>query len=190
MATKVIKARHQLLRGTTAEWEAKTEFIPLEAEPVVYTDYKTILDTNGSTIVIPGLKIGDGVTAIANLPFLDSGTNSGQNVGFDIVYCDKASNTPKDITFGNVTGALDASENTLNKIYLVPSVNDENDVYDEYITVAIPNEGYKWERLGGLDASNIIAKKLNHSITFGNNGEFTFDGSQDVVVPTYDGSMH
>lgn len=30
--------------------------------------------------------------------------------------------------------------------------------------------------------------KLSHSITFGNNGTFVFDGTADVVVPTYDGS--
>lgn len=43
--------------------------------------------------------------------------------------------------------------------------------------------------LGGVDANNIIAKQLQHTLTFGANGAYSFDGSQDVTVPTYTGSV-
>lgn len=43
--------------------------------------------------------------------------------------------------------------------------------------------------VGGVDADNIVAKSLQHTLTFGSNGEYTFDGSQDVTVPTYTGTV-
>ena len=188
MATKVISTRIRLRRGTTAEWEANPSFVPLDSEPIVYSDYRTIIDTNGDSVVIPGLKIGDGVRTVAELPFIDAGFSpSSKDSELNLVYCDSSANTPEGVEFGNVVGALVASATTLNKIYLVPSVNDINDVYDEYITVRSINGSYSWERLGGLDASNIVAKKLSHTLTFGNNGEYRFDGSADVTVPSYDG---
>jgi len=38
------------------------------------------------------------------------------------------------------------------------------------------------------DLENITAAKLKHSLTFGANEEYKFDGSQDVTVPTYTGT--
>lgn len=43
--------------------------------------------------------------------------------------------------------------------------------------------------IDGVDVNNIVAKKLNHSISFGANQEFVFDGSQDVVIPVYTGNI-
>lgn len=43
--------------------------------------------------------------------------------------------------------------------------------------------------IDGVDIDNIVAKKLNHTITFGANQEFVFDGSEDIVVPVYTGSL-
>lgn len=41
----------------------------------------------------------------------------------------------------------------------------------------------------GIDLNNITAKKLEHKLTFGANGAYTYDGSADVTVPVYDGSF-
>lgn len=38
------------------------------------------------------------------------------------------------------------------------------------------------------DLENITAAKLKHSLTFGANEEYKFDGSQDITVPTYTGT--
>jgi len=47
--------------GTTAEWRAKPTFIPPNGTIIIYTDYSSIED-NGVTKVIPGIKVGDGIT--------------------------------------------------------------------------------------------------------------------------------
>ena len=39
-----------------------------------------------------------------------------------------------------------------------------------------------------IDLSNIIAKKLEHKLTFGQNGDYQFDGSVDITVPVYTGN--
>jgi len=184
---EVIKARIQLKRQTTVYWNAHPDFVPLIAEPVVYMDYKTIIDTDGKSIVIPGLKIGDGTTTIKDLPFINAGESQGPSKDWEIVYCDSDANTPSGVAFGELIGTLVASEDTVGKLYFVPSANDVNDVFDEYITIKSPQGEYSWERLGGLNADNIVAKKLKHTLTFGNGGAYQFDGSADVTVPVYNG---
>lgn len=42
--------------------------------------------------------------------------------------------------------------------------------------------------LGGIDISNIVAKQTAHTLTFGANDAYTFDGSADVTVPVYTGA--
>ena len=67
----------------------------------------------------------------------DSRVDSINN--WQYVVCTNAANTPKDVTWGSgasaVTGTLVAASTTMYKIYLVPSDNGTNDIYDEYITV-------------------------------------------------------
>ena len=113
---EVIKTRIQLKRQTTAYWDEHPDFVPLIAEPIVYMDYKTIIDTSGETVVIPGLKLGDGVTAIKDLPFIDAGSSQAPAKEWDIVYCDSAANTPVGISFDNITGTLNASADTVGKL--------------------------------------------------------------------------
>ena len=52
---------NDIMIGTTAEWRAKPTFIPPNGTIIIYTDYSSIED-NGATKVIPGIKVGDGVT--------------------------------------------------------------------------------------------------------------------------------
>ena len=40
----------------------------------------------------------------------------------------------------------------------------------------------------GFDPDNIIAKKVEHKLTFGNSGAYQYDGSADVTVPVYTGN--
>ena len=55
---------------------------------------------------------------------------------WDYVISTNASNTPKGITWYDgstlITGTLVASKSTMYKIYLVPSENGDDDVFDEY----------------------------------------------------------
>lgn len=65
-----IKQKHD----STANWNAARGFIPLKGELIIYNDYKTIekvVDGELRMVQIPGLKIGDGLTYVQDLPFVD-----------------------------------------------------------------------------------------------------------------------
>ena len=44
-------------------------------------------------------------------------------------------------------------------------------------------------KISDIDSYNFSTDSLKHSLTFGANGEFVFDGSQDVTVPVYTGTV-
>ena len=67
-----ISTRICVRRDTTANWNTQTGFIPLLGEVIVYMDHRT--DGNGGKI--PGIKIGDGKTVLASLPFIDEGMDA------------------------------------------------------------------------------------------------------------------
>ena len=69
-----MNARIQYKRDTTANWNAARGFVPLAGEAIVYNDYKTIqkvIDGESRSVLIPGIKIGDGQTYVQDLPFID-----------------------------------------------------------------------------------------------------------------------
>lgn len=41
--------------------------------------------------------------------------------------------------------------------------------------------------VNGSSVEDLKIDKLKHKITFGANQEYVFDGSQDVIIPVYDG---
>lgn len=57
-----IGTRIQLKIDTTANWDKATSFIPKKGEPIIYKD---------SSSSIAKIKIGDGVTLVKNLPFVN-----------------------------------------------------------------------------------------------------------------------
>lgn len=61
----IINAKVLMERDTTANWNRHIDFIPQLGEAIIYTDYKI---KNGT--VYPGLKIGDGLAYLIDLPFL------------------------------------------------------------------------------------------------------------------------
>jgi len=63
-----------VVSGTTAEWDQQASLISEKDVMYVYTDYAT--DDVGRSV--PGIKVGDGVTLLSNLPFTaSSGGGSG-----------------------------------------------------------------------------------------------------------------
>ena len=69
-----INTRIQLKRDTTANWNAARGFVPMAGEIIIYTDYNSYQkEVNGriKTILIPGIKIGDGGAYVQDLPFVD-----------------------------------------------------------------------------------------------------------------------
>jgi hypothetical protein len=65
--------------GTTAYWNEHLSFIPKRGEIIIYTDHGTIEDRYGSTINVPGVKVGDGSAYLVDLPF------AGDDVRYQIL---------------------------------------------------------------------------------------------------------
>ena len=56
--------------GTREQWRAQPSFVSEAGVLYIYSNYKT-KEENDQIIYIPGIKIGDGVTYIEDLPFLN-----------------------------------------------------------------------------------------------------------------------
>ena len=69
-----INTRIKFKRDTTQHWNDARGFIPLQGELIIYNDYKTVvktIDGIARNVQIPGIKIGDGLTYVQDLPFID-----------------------------------------------------------------------------------------------------------------------
>ena len=60
---------------TKDEWNADASLIAQKDVLYIYSDYKTI-QIDGKQILLPGLKIGDGMSYLIDMPFVNS-TDSG-----------------------------------------------------------------------------------------------------------------
>lgn len=65
-----VNARICIRRDTTANWNAKRDFIPMKGEAIIYTDKGQMDDGFGNMIKVPGIKIGDGQAYLIDLPFV------------------------------------------------------------------------------------------------------------------------
>ena len=63
MANKTFQGRIVQKHDTEANWKKGTNFVPLKGEIIVYDDLKKI-------------KIGDGVTKVGNLAFINDNVSS------------------------------------------------------------------------------------------------------------------
>ena len=72
MASNTIKTRIQLKNDTEAHWDLATNFVPLAGELIIYSA--------DNAHPFSRLKVGDGVTTVTNLPFIDASTLSGVNI--------------------------------------------------------------------------------------------------------------
>ena len=55
--------------GTSAYWATQTSYIPSEGEIIIYSDRGTVTENN-TTVNVPGVKIGDGLAYVVDLPFV------------------------------------------------------------------------------------------------------------------------
>jgi hypothetical protein len=65
-----VNARICIRRDTTANWNARMDFIPMRGEAIIYTDKGQMDDGYGNVINVPGIKIGDGSAYLIDLPFV------------------------------------------------------------------------------------------------------------------------
>lgn len=59
MPNKTFHTRYQIKRDSSTNWEKAVNFIPLSGEQIYYTDLNKI-------------KVGNGITNVNSLPFLES----------------------------------------------------------------------------------------------------------------------
>lgn len=68
---QILSTRIVMKHDTCANWDSALSFIPLNGEIIIYDDYQTLVDKNtGNSVKKPGVKIGNGVDTVSNLPFL------------------------------------------------------------------------------------------------------------------------
>ena len=100
MTGQTVKTRIQLKNDTEANWSRAINFVPLKGELIVYS--------TDEAHPFFRLKVGDGVTLVSDLPFVDSSTVDGKailidttanwrnkttyipNLGDIVIYTDKA----------------------------------------------------------------------------------------------------
>lgn len=60
---------YNIQKDTTANWNAKTTYVPQPNDIIVYIDKDTIEEA-GVTKYVPGIKLGDGNAYVVDLPFV------------------------------------------------------------------------------------------------------------------------
>lgn len=59
-------------RNSTSNWNAQSSLVAVSDVLYVYTDYASYTDPNtGDTVLVPGIKVGDGTSLLSALPFID-----------------------------------------------------------------------------------------------------------------------
>lgn len=56
--------------GTTVFWESQPDLVSEEGYLYIYSDYTVYKDSSGKTVVVPGVKIGDGESKLSDLKFI------------------------------------------------------------------------------------------------------------------------
>ena len=59
-----------IMIGTTAEWQAHSAYVAPEGALCIYTDASSYTDGEDNVIVVPGLKISNGINTIVDSPFI------------------------------------------------------------------------------------------------------------------------
>ena len=128
---------------------------------------------------------------------------------WEYIVSEDAATTPYGVTWDDggttITGTLVASDNTQYKIYLVPSDDADNNIYDEYITVKKKVKPvtdpvtytYSWEPFGSTklpDLTQYVKNKAGHSggtagdLAYKDSASGSFTPSGTVSQPSFTGS--
>lgn len=59
-----------IMIGTTAEWQAHSAYVAPEGTICIFTDASSYTDGEDNVIVVPGLKISNGINTIVDSPFI------------------------------------------------------------------------------------------------------------------------
>lgn len=72
MAEKTItlKAEIRVRRDSTENWNKTPTYRPARGEIVIYEDYGNYQNSQGETVLVPGMKIGNGNAYLVDMPFV------------------------------------------------------------------------------------------------------------------------
>lgn len=105
MSANTILSRVQLKIDSETNWNAHSSFVPLLGELIVYSP--------DSTHTYSRIKIGDGLTTVVNLPFIDASTVGGVDVNSI-----SANSLQHTLTFGaNNAYVFDGTEDVTVPVY-------------------------------------------------------------------------
>lgn len=145
MATTTLKTRIQHKYNTPAKWAEDTSFVPLKGEICVF---------NNGAGVKPEMKIGDGTTTLASLPFLKAGSdiqiNSGSANGTISVSIDGSA---KDVAVkGLGARAFDSTEYIAKSYDGTQIITNTHSGGDTSLALQT-NSAYSWLRFNSKDAT-------------------------------------
>ena len=67
----VLLKQHIPIIGTTAYFEGVKTTVPPRGQLVIFSDLRKRTNSEGTTITSAGIKVGDGIKTIEQLPFID-----------------------------------------------------------------------------------------------------------------------
>ena len=197
MANPTVKTRFQLKNDTEENWNKANNFIPLKGELIIYNAETGQNIDNARRF--SRLKVGDGVTPVTELPFatqfsqadwdeldISSASYIKNKPSIPVILSDTSANWAQAVTFVPPENSLiiytDASirRDTLGNVIKLPGLK-----VGDGITTCINLPFLDAGTIMGLTSNEILVDKLPHSITFGANQQYVFDGSEDVTVPVY-----
>lgn len=87
-----------------------------------------------------------------------------------------------------------ASKDTVGKIYFIPHVHGEKDIYDEYLTIIGTDEPttYSWEKIGNTDIDLSGYAKNNHTHTVTSNVTATeqkYTPAGNITLPSFSSTV-
>lgn len=68
----IVNNEAHIYYATTSQWESSPYVATTRGALYIYSDYRTAI-IDGDIVTIPGIKVGDGITYVNDLPFIDAG---------------------------------------------------------------------------------------------------------------------
>ena len=98
-----------ILYDSKAAWDAKRDLISERGTIYIYSDYQTIEDENGEVITIPGIKVGDGLAYLVDLPIANQASNEHLVTQIANRVAEMVTDTVTENVVGDIRNSLEAT---------------------------------------------------------------------------------
>lgn len=96
---ETIASTSKIYYDTTEMWNSQNKLVAKKGCIYIYNDYQTITNKDGSTTIVPSMKIGDGTSYLIDLPFIDNITQEDLDSWNNKVSIDEATAVDGILTF-------------------------------------------------------------------------------------------